>query len=308
MKKLIKSILIYSLMIVLLTGCGKSEDKTEVSTEATELSETTEAATSSDMVASADEMASPIDVIDDNLTPVYADELKDGEYDIDILSSSSMFNIVSCRLTVENGEMSAVMTMGGTGYLYVYMGTGEEAVAASDSDYIPYVENDNGEHTFTVPVEALDKSISCAAFSKNKEKWYDRQLVFSTDKLPEDAFSEARYKTVEDLGLNDGMYIVSVTLDGGSGRVSVESPASIVVADGCAVATIVWSSSNYDYMIVDGEKYLPLDGEETSTFEIPVTGFDYKMPVSADTTAMSTPHEIEYTLYFDSATIEEYAE
>ena len=91
MKKIIKPILIYSLMIVLLTGCGKSEDKTEVSTEATELSETTEVATSSDMVASADEMASPTDVLDDNLTPVYADELKDGEYDIDVLSSSSMF-------------------------------------------------------------------------------------------------------------------------------------------------------------------------------------------------------------------------
>ena len=36
----------------------------------------------------------------------------------------------------------------------------------------------------------------------------------------------------------------------------------------------------------------------------PVSAFDWKMPVLADTTAMSTPHEIEYTLYFDSATIE----
>ena len=57
-------------------------------------------------------------------------------------------------------------------------------------------------------------------------------------------------------------------------------------------------------MKVDGEKYDPLNAEGNATFEIPVSAFDWKMPVLADTTAMSTPHEIEYTLYFDSATIE----
>ena len=57
-------------------------------------------------------------------------------------------------------------------------------------------------------------------------------------------------------------------------------------------------------MKVGDEKFEPLDGMETSVFEIPVTGFDYKMPVAADTTAMSVPHEIEYTLYFDSSTLQ----
>ncbi|MDE6849420.1 MAG: hypothetical protein K2J44_08770, partial [Ruminococcus sp.] len=66
---------------------------------------------------------------------------------------------------------------------------------------------------------------------------------------------------------------------------------------------IIWNSNNYDYMVVDGEKYLPVSTDEFSVFEIPVTVFDRKMSVSADTTAMSTPHEIEYTLYFDSSTI-----
>ena len=73
--------------------------------------------------------------------------------------------------------------------------------------------------------------------------------------------------------------------------------------NGQVTAEVVWSSSNYDYMIVDGEKYLPTNTEGNSTFSIPVKGFDYKMPVSADTTAMSVPYEIEYTLYFDSASI-----
>jgi hypothetical protein len=57
-------------------------------------------------------------------------------------------------------------------------------------------------------------------------------------------------------------------------------------------------------MVVGDEQYLPVNKEGNSVFEIPVTGFDFKLPVRADTTAMSTPHEIEYTLYFDSSSIQ----
>ena len=104
--------------------------------------------------------------------------------------------------------------------------------------------------------------------------------------------------------LADGIYQADVTLTGGSGRATVDSPAAITVKDGKIYATIVWSSPNYDYMKVGEEKFLPVNqGGETSMFEIPVTVFDRKMAVSADTTAMSTPHEIEYTLQFDSASI-----
>ena len=94
-------------------------------------------------------------------------------------------------------------------------------------------------------------------------------------------------------------------MEGGSGKVSVKSPAKLVVKDQNAVAEVVWSSPNYDYMKVGEEKFLPVNqGGETSVFEIPVTVFDRKMAVAADTTAMSTPHEIEYTLLFDSASIQ----
>ena len=94
-----------------------------------------------------------------------------------------------------------------------------------------------------------------------------------------------------------------MTLEGGSGKATVETPTKIVFSDGMAVATIVWSSDKYDYMIADETKYLPVNTEGNSMFEIPVYAFDYKMTVSADTTAMSTPHEVEYTLYFDSTTL-----
>ena len=84
---------------------------------------------------------------------------------------------------------------------------------------------------------------------------------------------------------------------------TVESPAALTVADGAMTATIVWSSPNYDYMLIDGEKYLPTNTEGNSTFEIPVTALDTALAVTADTVAMSTPHEIDYTLTFDSATL-----
>ena len=98
--------------------------------------------------------------------------------------------------------------------------------------------------------------------------------------------------------LADGTYQADVTLTGGSGRATVDSPAAITVKDGKIYATIVWSSPNYDYMLVDGEKYLPTNTEGNSTFEIPVAALGTPLTVTADTVAMSKPHEIEYTLTF----------
>ena len=211
-----------------------------------------------------------------------------------------MFKINSCVLKVADGKMTSVMKMNGKGYRYLYMGTGEEAAKADDSEYIPFVE-ENDVHTFTVPVEALDSETDCAAFSNRKEEWYDRVLVFRADSLPAEAFAEGVISTPASLDLEDGVYDIDVKLEGGSGKASVATPAKITVADGKATAELIWSSNKYDYMIVEGEKYLPVSVDEHSVFEIPVTGFDYNMPVSADTTAMSTPHEIEYTLFFDSS-------
>jgi hypothetical protein len=105
----------------------------------------------------------------------------------------------------------------------------------------------------------------------------------------------------------DGTYTVDVALGGGSGRSTVTSPATMKVKDGKAVADIEWSSSNYDYMIVDGQKYFIVNDDPTqnSVFEIPITAFDEPVDVVGDTTAMSTPHEVEYTLTFDSASVVE---
>ena len=102
----------------------------------------------------------------------------------------------------------------------------------------------------------------------------------------------------------DGEYSIQVDLEGGSGKAMVTSPTILTVKDGQAYAQIQWSSSNYDYMIVDDEQYFPTNEEGmNSVFEIPVQIMDEGMPVIADTLAMGTPHEINYTLIFYSDSI-----
>lgn len=267
-------------------------------------SKDTSADETSGKVASGDETVAAIDVVDPDMVPVSADKIKNGEYSVKVDSSSSMFKVTDCTLVVEDEQMTATLTMSGTAYTKLYMGTGEQAAGAAESDCILYEENESGAYTFTIPIEALDQGIDCAAYSKNKEMWYDRVLVLRADSLPIDALEESGVTTIESLALEDGTYTVEVTLSGGSGKASVESPATIKAESGKVTATIIFSSPNYDYMIVDGEKYEPVNTEGNSTFEIPVSAFDYNMPVAADTTAMSTPHEIEYTLHFDSSTIQ----
>lgn len=304
------------MLLGLLTGCG-SETASAVSApsaEVTEASEATEtpaepvsaeesAASKADQVASAGEMTMVEEVVEEGMTPVSPSELKDGTYEVEMKSSSSMFKVDRCELRVENGTMQAVLYMTSQSYLYLYAGTAEEAAAANEEDYIPREDAGNGMGSYTLPVEALDTGISCAAFSKKREKWYDRTLLFRADSLPQDAFLEARGTSAADLKLEDGEYTVDVTLAGGSGRARVESPAKLTVSGGAFTVTIAWSSSNYDYMVVDGVQYDPVNTEGNSVFELPLTAFDTPVAVQADTTAMSQPYLIDYTLTFDSASV-----
>ena len=104
--------------------------------------------------------------------------------------------------------------------------------------------------------------------------------------------------------LEDGEYSIQVDLEGGSGKASVSSPTLMLVKNGRMYAELQWCSSNYDYMIVDGEKFQNESEEgRNSVFTIPVTALDDEMEVIADTLAMGAPHEIDYTLTFYEASI-----
>ena len=307
MKRITAVFCLICLILAAAAGCGgQSVPAKPAADEAAAAEEASASAAEGAKVADAADMAAPVELDLTGLTPIFADALNEGVYEIGVDCSSSMFRIVSCELTVADGAMTAVLTMSGTSYLYVYPGTGEQAAAADGSEYIPYAENADGAHTFTIPVAALDAPLDCAAFSKNKEMWYDRTLVFRSDSLPMEAFSEAPFTDPASLGLADGEYAVEVALEGGSGRAAVTSPAKLTVSGGSYVVTVEWSSPNYDYMVVDGVEYAPVNEEGNSVFEIPAAYFDYPMPVQADTTAMSQPYLIDYTLTFASESITEY--
>ena len=99
-------------------------------------------------------------------------------------------------------------------------------------------------------------------------------------------------------------YGISI-LEGGSGRATITSPAIMTVRGGKGYVQIEWSSPNYDYMKVENKTFKPLQETGNSTFELPIIDFDMPIAVVANTTAMSTPHEIEYTLTFLQDTIKQ---
>ena len=292
-----------SLLLTSVFSACSAENTAEPTSEESSLStekesaENTENTENSEKIAQEGETVAPETVGYEGMTEVTADMLVDGEYTIDVDSSSSMFKISECNLTVDSGNLKIKMTMNSASYRWLFLGTAQEAVDAPESDYINFTE-ENGVHIFEFEIDALDKIVDCCAFSEKKEKWYDRQLVFRADSLPSEAFSGGLGDSLPE-STADGVYNISVELKGGSGKASVQSPTKLTVKDGKAIAEIVWGSNNYDYMVVDGEKYEPVTMEEFSVFEIPVEIFNYDMPISADTIAMSTPHEIDYTLYFD---------
>jgi hypothetical protein len=277
-------------------------------------------------------MASSKTLLLEGMKPITADQVKDGVYPIEAESSSSFFKIKSATLTVRDGVMTAAIGLDSKTYPLVYMGTAVDAAAAPASDYIEF---DGDAWTFTVPVSALDTEIDCAAYSKRRKKWYDRKLMFYAATLPAEALlvdlpeygdpvdsSNANVaKTTSDVAsgathddgheavaidLPDGEYSIEVNMTGGSGRASVSSPTWLIVEDGHAYARLLWSSSYYDYMIVDEVRYDNLtDDGSNSTFIIPITEMDEEIDVVADTTAMGDPVEIEYHLTFYSSTIDD---
>jgi len=301
------------LALSLLSACGaaKPSDPTAPPAE-TAASEPTQAPTAESTevpadapthVASAEDMIEPEEVVEDGMTPIYAQSIHEGTYPVEMKSSSSMFRVDHSELIVADGKLSAALYINSDAYLYLFPGTAEEADAAGEAAWITSEKTQDGMNRFLIPVEALDAGVPCAAFSARKQLWYDRTLLFRADSLPLEAYAEGVLATVESLGLTDGKYTAEVALSGGSGKASVASPAVLTVEDGQCTAEIVFSSSKYDYVKIGETKYLPVNTEGNATFLLPVAAFDYRMPILADTTAMSQAHEISYTLCFDSGSI-----
>ena len=271
------------LLAAALTGCGAA------SSTASSAAGSEAASSAASSAAAASETA--------------AAALPDGVYTAEFDTDSGMFHAnEACdgkgTLTVENGTMTFHVSLASKKIVNLYVGMAADADANKadwllpTTDTVTYSDGTSEEvYGYDIPVAAVDEDFQLALLG-TKGKWYDHTVSIRNAEPKTEAAAETPA---------DGEYNVNVVLEGGSGRATVDSPAALTVADGKMTATIVWSSPNYDYMIVDGEKYLPTNTEGNSTFVIPVAALGTPLSVTADTVAMSTPHEIEYTLTFTLA-------
>lgn len=301
MKKRVSIVVTLLMAGVLLAGCGNKADNaaSDVSTEA-----------SIDAVQdSSESLGSGADTEVDTGRTADAEgviDLEDGVYSADFETDSSMFHVnEACdgkgTLTVKDGKASIHISLTSKNIVNLFYGLAEDAQKDGAEllepvvDTVTYSDGMTEEvYGFDVPVPALDEEFDLALIG-TKGVWYDHKVKVTN---PEPMEAE----TTE---LSDGTYTVELDFEGGSGKASISSPATINVADGKITATFEWSSPNYDYMIVDGEKYLPVNEDGNSVFEIPVASLDEPMTVIGDTVAMSKPHEIEYTITFHPDTVTE---
>ena len=246
--------------------------------------------------------------------------IEDGTYVATFTTDNSMFHVNEANqdkgiLTVEDGKMTIHVSLQSKKIVNLFPGTAEDAqkegakLLEPTTDTVTYPDGYTDEvYGFDIPVPSLDEEFDLALLG-TKGNWYDHKVIVSDPvegedigaKTGESAENEAA--SVSELELSDGEHTTEVTLDGGTGKASVESPAVIRINGDECIAVITWSSPYYDYMIVDGQRYEPVNTDGNSVFEIPVPYFDKAVEVIADTTAMSESHEIEYTLTFDSASV-----
>ncbi len=229
-------------------------------------------------------------------TGIVSQSLEDGVYQADFNTDSSMFQVSDAlngkgTLTVKDGQMTIHISLGSKNIVGLYPGLAADAakegadVLQPTIDTVTYPDGLTEEvHGFDVPVPALNQEFDLALIGK-KGKWYDHKVSVSDPAAV----------------LEDGVYTMDVTFAGGSGKAEILSPAKVTVKDGVVTAEVCWNSPNYDYMVVEGKKYLPVNTEGNSVFQIPVAVLDKPFSVIGDTVAMSKPHEVAYTLTVHTA-------
>ena len=309
MKKLLAWTLAVLLLAAVLTGCTGAPAETPADSQSAQTEQPAQQPAGEEPAAEEEPDAAEEAPAVEEAPASEQPALADGVYTADFDTDSSMFHAnEACNgkgtLTVKDGEMTIHVSLASTSIVNLFPGLAKDAqkdgavLLQPTTDTVTYSDGLSEEvYGFDIPVPALDTEFDLALIGK-KGVWYDHKVSVSNPEPQEGAG-----KTAQDLGLADGSYTAEVAFSGGSGKSHIASPVTLTVKDGAVTATVVWSSSKYDYMLVDGVRYDVLTTEPGSTFEIPVAAFDTDLTVIGDTTAMSTPHEIEYTLNFASATL-----
>ena len=244
-------------------------------------------------------------------------ELEDGLYTAEFHTDSTMFHVnETCdgkgTLTVQDGEMVIHISLPSKSIVNLYEGLAEDAekdgaeLLNPTIDSITYPDGLTEEvHGFDIHVPYLDDEFDVALIG-TKGVWYDHKVYVSNPVLADETAKEANAAgdTVAE-EIAEGDYTIEADLEGGTGKATITSPLTVKVTDEGMTVKVEWSSPNYDYMLIGEEKYLPVNEDGNSVFELPVPGFDKPLDVIADTTAMSKPHEIEYSIVFKPDTLKE---
>lgn len=262
---------------------------------------------------------------------------EDGTYSIEVYTGASMFKVVKAVLTVKDGKMSAVVTLSGQGYDYLYMGTASDAQTDKDA-WIPAVKAADGTYTYAVPVESLDKALVAASHSSSKDQWYDRTMTFKSETIkkisdstgggdsgtnggsgsgdnsgsstvlkPNDGKADSESKYEADMNGSTGRVNSSTTLADG-----VYTPDAFTWSGGtgkvkiyCNKVTIT-NGQAYATLVFDSEHYQYVKANGNIYYTTKGSGrATVVIPVAlnknnrilAMTTKMSNVHEIEYTIF-----------
>lgn len=227
----------------------------------------------------------------------------DGVYSCDAVSDSGLFAVKSCVLTVENGKMTAAITVEGSKYACVYQGDAGDALQAPEAERIPAADNGDGSVTYTLSVAGLDRETAVATYSADKNKWYDRTLTLLSDSLRGEDGSPASLSAVSSpetsaepsVDAGTAGQSVSFAFTGGSGKLKITCQ-ELETKDGATYAKLVFSSSKYTWVEIGGVRYDNTGDDNGSIFTVPVT-VNGVTDMSAETVAMGDAHVVEYRLY-----------
>ena len=112
----------------------------------------------------------------------YAVTAPDGVYSIGVQTDSALLRFTDCRLTVADGQMTAVLTAKNNNFDYVFLGLAADAGSNPDQ-WIRAIADENGAYTYEIPVASLDNRIQIATYSAKKKLWYDREITFDSQTM-----------------------------------------------------------------------------------------------------------------------------
>ena len=182
--------------------------------------------------------------------------------------------------------MNALITLSGTGYDYLFMGTAEDAGNADESSLIASIGNaeyDDAGTTktgaqFEIPVASLDQELKVASRSAKNGTWYDRTISFDSSTLEKVEAPKAEWKdgsytsTATVTPLNNypkEAYDIDVTVEIKDGKIADVKYAEEFTYDNGNISYLIWAMDGHhtDTSEKEGGSYKYVPGSKAQIIE-----------------------------------------